>query len=125
MQEEKKEMEPSSDRMERLRNEGFTKDFTVRDGFLTFEGSPVGYKPETIKVISYYRFEGISDPGDNSIVYAIQTHDGNKGILIDAYGMYADEKTSKFMDQVHEINNKEAGDVPALKDDSGSPKTDG
>jgi hypothetical protein len=121
---EKVEMEPSFERIEKLKKEGFTKDFMVKDGYLTFAGSPVGYKPETIKIISHYRFEGISDPSDNSIVYAIETHDGTRGILTDAYGVYADEKTNKFIMQVEEIAKKEAGDVPHIHDDKASSKTD-
>lgn len=118
---EKKEMEPSSDRLEQLRKEGFTNDFMVKDGYLTFNDSPVGYKPESVKIVSYYRYEGISDPADNSIVYAMETSDGHKGILTDAYGMYADEKTGKFIQQVEDMHKKESGDVPPVTDDSESP----
>lgn len=121
---EKIEMEPSFERIEKLKKEGFTKDFVVRDGYLTYEGSPVGYKPETVKITSHYRFEGISDPSDNSIIYAIETHDGTKGVLTDAYGVYADEKTNKFIRQVEEIAKKESGDVPQITDDKGTAKTD-
>ena len=121
---EKIEMEPSSDRLEQLRKEGFAKDFMIKDGYLTFDGSPVGYKPESVKIVSHYRFEGISDPADNSIVYAMETNDGHKGILTDAYGMYADEKTGKFIKAVEDIHKKESGDFPPVTDDKGSAKSD-
>ena len=35
-----------------------------------------------------------------SILYAIETSDGRKGVLIDAYGLYADDDTSAFMQEV-------------------------
>ena len=35
-----------------------------------------------------------------TILYAIETSDGRKGVLIDAYGLYADDDTSSFMQEV-------------------------
>lgn len=40
-----------------------------------------------------------------SILYAIETVDGTKGTLSDAYGLYADEQTGDFMKEV-EIHKK-------------------
>ncbi len=40
-----------------------------------------------------------------SILYAIETTDGNKGTLIDAYGHYSDDDTGSFMQDV-DINKK-------------------
>ena len=40
-----------------------------------------------------------------SILYAIETADGNKGTLVDAYGLYSDEETGAFMKEV-EIHKK-------------------
>ena len=61
---------------------------------------------ETIRDIGY-RFEGQSDPADNAIMYVVETGDGVKGTLIDAYGAYADENVNKFMSEVEEISKKE------------------
>lgn len=96
------------ERMAALRKEGFTHDFTVKNAFLTFEESAVAYKPDSVKIISFYRFEGESDPADNSILYAIETMDGLKGLLIDAYGTYADAGVNKFIRDVEDINKREA-----------------
>ena len=64
------------------------------------------YTPTQVKVIDFFRFEGESDPADNSILYKIETADGSKGTLIDAYGPYADENVNKFMAEVEHINKK-------------------
>ena len=58
-------------------------------------------------MVDFFRFEGQSDPADSAIMYVIETTDGLKGILIDAYGAYADEHVNKFMAEVEEINKKE------------------
>jgi hypothetical protein len=66
------------------------------------------YKPKDVIAVNFYRFEGITDPDDMSILYAIETFDGGKGTLTDAYGRYSDEDTSAFMKQV-EIHKKPEG----------------
>jgi hypothetical protein len=64
------------------------------------------YNPAQVEIISFYRFEGPSDPADNSIMFVIETDDGDKGTLIDAYGAYADEHVNKFIAEVEKINKK-------------------
>ena len=66
------------------------------------------YKPADVKAVNFYRFEGISDPDDMSILYAIETRDGCKGTLTDAYGRYSDDETGDFMKQV-EVGKKTEG----------------
>ncbi|MBD3631014.1 hypothetical protein [Cyclobacterium sp.] len=45
--------------------------------------------PEDFEVGAFYRFEGMSSPDDNSIVYAISGKDGINGILVNAYEVYS------------------------------------
>lgn len=73
-----------------LREDGYNEDFKmVREG-LGFKNSEKIYKPSELIIKRVYRFEGISDPADMSVVYAIETNDGKKGIFIDAFGTYSD-----------------------------------
>jgi hypothetical protein len=84
----------------KLLQEGFDKNFkATAEGLLCIETEKV-YKPNDIHVVNFYRFEGISDPSDNSILYAIESTDKTKGTLIDAYGAYSDPEVEKFMKQV-------------------------
>jgi hypothetical protein len=90
-----------------LTNDAFSKGYTenfkvVTSGLSTADGSVV-YNPQDIKISNFYRFEGFSDPQDNSILYLIETNDGKKGTLIDAYGPDADAKISSFIRQVEII----------------------
>lgn len=64
------------------------------------------YSPREVRVIDFFRFEGESDPADNTIMYKIETADGAKGTLIDAYGPYADEAVNRFMADVEDIRKK-------------------
>ncbi|MEI9946970.1 MAG: hypothetical protein WDN26_22460 [Chitinophagaceae bacterium] len=77
--------------------DGFEEDFKATDTGLLALHKEKMYPPEDIHVVNFFRFEGASDPADNSIVYVIETTDGEKGTLVDAYGPYADLKVNKFM----------------------------
>jgi len=85
---------------------GFTEDYKVTDSGMRSVQSNRIYKPEEINVLNFYRFEGNSDPADNSILYAIETKDKTRGTLVDAYGPYADTRVSNFMHQVEDITKK-------------------
>ncbi|WP_103070177.1 phosphoribosylpyrophosphate synthetase [Aquimarina sediminis] len=73
-----------------LDNRGFTIDFNMRSDSVYCKALDRTFRPEEFTVAEYHRFEGASDPGDQSIVYAIETTDGHKGVLVDAYGIYSD-----------------------------------
>lgn len=100
------EMKTLSSVHTKMVQEGFTHNFKVIAQGLQEEGSGKTYSPEEVQVVNFYRFEGESDPGDNAILYVIRTADGTQGTLIDAYGMYADEKVNVFMQQVENISKK-------------------
>lgn len=47
--------------------------------------------PDEFLVDRHYRFEGISDPADEAVVYAISSTKYHlKGTLVNGYGMYSD-----------------------------------
>jgi hypothetical protein len=48
------------------------------------------YQPSDLCIVKVYRFEGITDPGDMSIIYIIRANDGLTGYSLDAYGYYSD-----------------------------------
>jgi hypothetical protein len=89
-----------------LVNKGFDEDFKVNDKGLRSLKTDKVYQPQEVKVVSFYRFEGSTDPADESILYAIETNDGHRGTLVDAYGPYSDSKVTAFMSQVEDVNKK-------------------
>jgi hypothetical protein len=91
--------------MNKLLGDGFVEQFKVEKGRLYTADKKKHYKPNDIKMVNFYRFEGPSNPDDMSILYAVETVDGVKGTLVDAYGLYADEGTGAFMQEV-EIHKK-------------------
>lgn len=102
----KEEMKTLSACINRLTIDGYVTQFkVVKNGLKSLSTEKV-FKPEEIKIATFYRFEGESDPADNSILYAIETSDGEKGTLTDAYGIYNDPGVSAFVKEVEEIEKK-------------------
>lgn len=99
-------MEPLYSRWNKLAAEGYQEASVVSSHRLQFQGSDVGYSPSEIKIMNFYRYEGMSDPEDNSILYVMETNDGHKGMLLDGYGIYADNVVSHFMDSVEGIKKE-------------------
>src|SRR5690242_5008060 len=92
--------------LNRMMTEGYTEDFKVTDQGLESLNNHHNYKPDQVQVVNFFRFEGESDPDDNAILYVIETNDGAKGTLVDAYGVYNDARVTRFMKDVETINKK-------------------
>ena len=88
--------------VEALKKRGFTGEFKLDAESNRMRNLKSGkhYQPEDMKIVEYHRFEGVSNPSDMSIVFAIESNDGNKGIIVSSYGMYADMELIEFMDKV-------------------------
>lgn len=101
--------------VKKLETDGYTDQFKVEKGKLVSVTDPKRkYKAKDVKALNFFRFEGDSNPDDMSILYAIETSDGHKGTLIDAYGNYSDDDTGEFMQEV-DINKKVPSTWPSTK----------
>ena len=100
----------------RLRaREGFTEHFAVRDDRLLGLDSGTSFDAKEVVIRGFDRFEGVSDPDDEEIVYAIETVTGLRGTLTDAFGVYASPVIGAFMDRVRfELSEAEDSSLPFL-----------
>lgn len=89
-----------------LTSQGFTTQFKAVEAGLQSLTSERTFKPTEVKVLNFYRFEGESNPDDSSILYAIETSDGERGTLTDAYGAYSDTNVNNFIQEVEDIHKK-------------------
>jgi hypothetical protein len=88
--------------LEKLRLRKHDNEFRITgEGFTAGKGKT--YKPEDLKIIRTYRFEGNSDPADNSIVYVIEAKDGLMGYSLDAYGVYSDHEDEGYDEFIRSI----------------------
>jgi hypothetical protein len=99
-------MTPEITCLKNLRGKGFTDQFGIAGSSIVCIDNGVSYKPHEVSVVSFYRFEGFSDPDDMAIIYAIQTSDGRKGTLVDAYGVYADNEIGHFMNMIESFQKQ-------------------
>jgi len=83
-----------------LRKKGFTANFEFLDHVFTDVESGRTFTADHLAIIDHRRFEGMSDPDDMSVLYAIESNDGTKGIIVDAFGTYADPELGDFLQGV-------------------------
>src|SRR5437762_721742 len=86
--------------IEDLDERGFTEHFVLRNGRLRALNTGKNFAADQVVIAEHYRFEGISDPDDMAILYAIETRSGLRGTLTDAFGVYSDPRIGDFIDEV-------------------------
>lgn len=83
--------ETLSQAIEDLKKKGYSEDLNLRSNCVECKSLDYQMLAEEFEVDETYRFEGMSDPGDSSILYAISSDKYKiKGLLVDAYGAYSD-----------------------------------
>ena len=90
-------MRTLSSAIEQLICEDFTAHFGVVGERLRAFDSGKTFRADEVTIRGYQRFEGVSDPDDMAIVYAIESTDGTRGSLVDAFGTYASPTVSAFL----------------------------
>jgi hypothetical protein len=101
------DMRTMSECVNKLARDGYTEGFSINEkGKMVSSSKNKTYTAEKVHIVNFFRFEGASDPDENAILYAIETDDGLKGTLTDAYGAYADPNVSKFIQSVEDISKK-------------------
>ena len=101
--------------MNNATKKGFKADFRVTENGLESSSNDKVFQPADVCIENFYRFEGESDPADSIILYLIKTNTGLKGVLLDAYGAYADDHVSDFIQSVECIVKKEPTKLRKMK----------
>jgi hypothetical protein len=52
---------------------------------------------QDVIIREYDRFEGVSDPDDMAILYALESSSGIHGTLVDAFGVYSNPAISAYL----------------------------
>ena len=101
--------------LEKLRLRKQDKEFRMtKKGFGTEAKS---YRPDELAIIRTYRFEGDSDPSDNSVLYLIEANDGSIGYTMDAYGVYSNHEGEGYDDFIRKIPVMERTDQQIFGED--------
>lgn len=89
--------ETLSEAIQAMQTKGYHVDFNLKKALIQCKYLNKEFGRDEFHVDAFYRFEGDSNPDDSSILYAIQTKCGIKGLLVDAYGVYSDSLTAEMI----------------------------
>lgn len=81
----KQDFDTLSQAINTLTQGGYKEGFKAEDASIVGSISRKEYLPEELKIVKTYRFEGMTNPQDDTIVFAIEANDGNKGTLVMSY----------------------------------------
>lgn len=94
-------MDTLSQVMSDLRKEGYTEDFNLEKNCLECRNGHFKVFHDEFVIDKFFRFEGDSNPEDESILYAISSDKhGLKGTLVNGGGIYTDEITDEMLDSL-------------------------
>lgn len=85
-----------------LTKEGFTEDFKAKEKYIMALYSEREYLPKDLKILDVYRFEGMTNPEDETALFAIEANDGTKGTLVMSYSA----EHNQNVDLIKEIKNR-------------------
>ncbi|MFP4094991.1 MAG: hypothetical protein ACLFUB_10930 [Cyclobacteriaceae bacterium] len=94
-----------TEKMNEMEKKGFETQFKFEEGVLKDKSSQKNYQAQELTIEEEFRFEGESNPSDMSILYAVESKDGTRGTVVDAYGTYSDNELGEFMARVKERSN--------------------
>jgi hypothetical protein len=83
-----------------LKSRGFSTPFKVKEGMLVDLKSGQTYLPGEVSILKQYQYEGMSNPSDLSILFAIQTSDDKRGFILVPFGPKGDHNTIWFFNKV-------------------------
>ncbi len=83
-----------------LSERGFNAEFKFDGKQLLSIGTNHTYQAKELQIVEYHRFEGMSNPADSSVIFAIETNTDEKGTVIMSYSTDADMQLVSFIDKV-------------------------
>lgn len=84
-----------------LQRRGYTDELILGGHCLICQARDATLEPDDLHIDEFHRFEGATDPGDESIVYAISSaKHGIKGVLVNGFGPTASAMTQEMVQKL-------------------------
>ncbi len=84
-----------------LKKQGYNEDLNLRQNCLECSGREIKLFHDEFHIDKFFRFEGNSDPADESIVYAISSPKHNlKGVMVNGYGISSEPLTNEMLEKL-------------------------
>jgi hypothetical protein len=77
--------------MTKLAAQGYKEDFRATKDKVEALYSKKSYQADEVVIVATYRFEGETNPGDETTLFAIEANDGLKGTLVMSYGYQSNQ----------------------------------
>lgn len=85
-----------------LKEDGYDLDFNIHEERLVCSYTKTSLTPDEFEIDKIYRFEGMTNPEDQAILYAISSPKfGVKGVLVNGYGPTSDEMADAIIKKLH------------------------
>lgn len=68
-----------------LTDKGYIEDFKAEENCIIALYSKKEYQPEDLEIVNTFRFEGMTNPEDQTELFAIVANDGLEGTLVMSY----------------------------------------
>jgi hypothetical protein len=94
------EMKTVVEVINRLREKHYIHDFEVSHHKLICKETGECFDAHEVLIDKTFRFEGDSNPDDMSVLFAVTSNSGTKGILLDAFGTYSNADVSEFIKKI-------------------------
>ena len=95
-----KTYETLTEAMDSLKKRGYSEDFNLHHEWIECPKLDLRLKPEEFHVDEVHRFEGMNSPDDSEVLFAISSTAGHKGLLTDAYGVYAESLSTAMINKL-------------------------
>lgn len=84
-----------------LQAKGYVEDFNLQQNCLECRGGAFKVFHDEFVIDKVFRFDVDTDPGDQSILYAISSDKHHlKGLLVNGYGIYTEEITNEMAEKL-------------------------
>jgi hypothetical protein len=85
-----------------LQKQGYTYNFSVTSDCLHCAEHELSLTPDEFEIDEVHRFEGETNPSDQSVLYAVSSKDKKiKGLIVNAYGIYSDDISAAIVEKLN------------------------
>jgi hypothetical protein len=83
-----------------LKKRGYNIDFNLQYDCIACHKTSLRLPPDEFEITEVHRYEGNSDPADEAVVYAIESRHGEKGVLVNGFGISADPISADMVNKL-------------------------
>ena len=84
-----------------LKQRGFNANLKVNENQKMVDSDGNQFDASQVTLVEFHRFEGMSNPADSSIIYAVEVRESNnKGMIIQSFGAETKYDQAEFIKKI-------------------------